>query len=62
MALYFSQGYICYAPDMPGFGGSFDTSPSDITEIEEQGTRWFVEIFMQVFRSLDIFTPNRKSI
>ncbi|KAK3068094.1 hypothetical protein LTS18_000818, partial [Coniosporium uncinatum] len=24
MEHYASQGYACYAPDMPGFGGSFD--------------------------------------
>jgi pimeloyl-ACP methyl ester carboxylesterase len=58
MSIYSSRGYACFAPDMPGFGNSFDPSPSDITEISTQGTEWFVEVFMQVFHSLDLFKPK----
>jgi pimeloyl-ACP methyl ester carboxylesterase len=58
MTIYSSRGYACFAPDMPGFGNSFDPSPSDITEISTQGTKWFVEIFMQAFHSLNLFAPK----
>lgn len=55
MKIYSSRGYKCYAPDMPGFGNSFDPSPSDILSIQEQGTKWYCELFMSVFRQLGIF-------
>ncbi|KUJ16069.1 uncharacterized protein LY89DRAFT_719714 [Mollisia scopiformis] len=36
MIIYASRGYICYAPDMPGFGGSFDQSPEAISLIQSK--------------------------
>ncbi|KAF1815652.1 alpha/beta-hydrolase [Eremomyces bilateralis CBS 781.70] len=54
MQYYASQGYACYAPDMPGFGGSFDPSKAAIAEIEEQGTVWYSATFMQAFEALGL--------
>ncbi|KAM0816011.1 hypothetical protein AB5N19_01812 [Seiridium cardinale] len=51
---YSSLGHPCYAPDMPGFGASFDPSPTAIDEIAVNGTRWYVNLFMEVFRSLGL--------
>ena len=57
-----AKGYKCYAPDMPGFGGSFDPTPEAIEEILQQGTRWFVDVFMAAFRSLGIFDPGASTV
>lgn len=51
---YSLKGYACYAPDMPGFGASFDPSPAAIEEILAKGTRWYVDLFMDIFESLGI--------
>lgn len=51
---YSALGHACYAPDMPGFGGSFDPSPEAIEEITAKGTRWYVDLFMGVFKSLGL--------
>ncbi|KAJ5901915.1 hypothetical protein N7495_002443 [Penicillium taxi] len=51
---YAEKGYACYAPDMPGFGGSFDPSASEIEQIEAQGTKWYIYLFMEVFQLLGI--------
>ncbi|KAH8883610.1 alpha/beta-hydrolase [Thozetella sp. PMI_491] len=57
---YSSRGYTCYAPDMPGFGGSFDPSEADIQEILSKGTRWYVELFMAAFETVGIAGPEKK--
>ncbi|KXJ85924.1 Alpha/Beta hydrolase protein [Microdochium bolleyi] len=43
MRTFTAQGHACYAPDMPGFGASFDPSqdPPDI--------RWYVDLYLNVF-------------
>jgi pimeloyl-ACP methyl ester carboxylesterase len=51
---YSSIGHPCYALDMPGFGCSFDPTPVAIDEILTKGTRWYVEVFMEVMESLGI--------
>ncbi|KAH9885729.1 Alpha/Beta hydrolase protein [Xylariomycetidae sp. FL2044] len=51
---YGSLGHPCYAPDMPGFGGSFDPSAAAIEEITAKGTRWYVDLFIGVFESLGL--------
>jgi pimeloyl-ACP methyl ester carboxylesterase len=51
---YASLGHPCYAPDMPGFGGSFDPSESTIAVILEQNTKFYVELFWGVFTSLGL--------
>ncbi|KAH6677712.1 Alpha/Beta hydrolase protein [Halenospora varia] len=49
---YSSLGYPCYAPDMPGFGSSFDPNPSQILDIESRGTGWYVDVFMSAFKEI----------
>ncbi|KAI1340160.1 Alpha/Beta hydrolase protein [Xylariaceae sp. FL0016] len=51
---YAPLGHPCYAFDMPGFGSSFDPSPAATAEIAAQGTRWYVDLFMQCFASLGL--------
>ncbi|KAI1850374.1 hypothetical protein JX265_002272 [Neoarthrinium moseri] len=51
---YSSAGHSCYAPDMPGFGGSFDPPPPAIDIISTKGTRWYVDLFMSVFEALGL--------
>jgi pimeloyl-ACP methyl ester carboxylesterase len=60
MALYSSKGYACYAPDMPGFGMSFDPSPADISLIAKEGTKWYCDVFMEAFSSIGILTKGSK--
>jgi pimeloyl-ACP methyl ester carboxylesterase len=57
---YSSRGHPCYAPDMPGFGSSFDPSEADVADIHKLGTGWYVSLFMSVFRSLGLCTPGSK--
>jgi pimeloyl-ACP methyl ester carboxylesterase len=61
MLLYAAQGYRCYAPDMPGFGGSFDPSEKDIKAIEAKGTMWYADIFMEVFGELCLRGPRNQT-
>jgi pimeloyl-ACP methyl ester carboxylesterase len=49
-----SEGYPCYALDMPGFGGSFDPTPAAIDEISAKGTRWYVEVFISALRTMGV--------
>jgi pimeloyl-ACP methyl ester carboxylesterase len=56
---YAEQGHAGYAPDMPGFGQSFDPTEDDVERIHEQGTAWFTGIFMTVFEQLGLC--NRSS-
>jgi pimeloyl-ACP methyl ester carboxylesterase len=51
---YSPQGYACYAPDMPGFGGSFDPSDAAVAEISTQGTRWYVNLYLSAFAALGL--------
>jgi pimeloyl-ACP methyl ester carboxylesterase len=61
MLLYAAKGYSCYAPDMPGFGGTFDPSEEAIVEIEAKGTVWYAEIFMQVFSQIELLDSKKKT-
>jgi pimeloyl-ACP methyl ester carboxylesterase len=61
MLLYAAKGYSCYAPDMPGFGGSFDPTDDAIREIQSKGTVWYAELFMQVFSQIGLFDADKKT-
>lgn len=54
MQIYSVKGYDCYAPDMPGFGGSFDPSGNAVVEISEKATAWYIEVFIEVFSKLNL--------
>jgi pimeloyl-ACP methyl ester carboxylesterase len=54
MLHYAGEGFSCYAPDMPGFGGSFDPTDEQANEIQQQSTKWFTDIFLQAFEQLGI--------
>lgn len=51
---YSSQGYTCYAPDMPGFGQSDDPPDFTIEEISALGTRWYVDLYIWAFARLGL--------
>ncbi|PVH96038.1 alpha/beta-hydrolase [Periconia macrospinosa] len=55
-----SLGYACYGFDMPGFGSSFDPSPSDIRAIEEEGLVWYCKLYISILSSLGLWenTPG----
>jgi pimeloyl-ACP methyl ester carboxylesterase len=55
MAHFSTLGYPCYAPDMPGFGSSFDPSPAEIDEITEKGLVWYCELYVSVFSELGLW-------
>jgi pimeloyl-ACP methyl ester carboxylesterase len=61
MLLNAANGYVCYAPDMPGFGGSFDPSDEAIKEIETKGTVWYAGIFMEVFTQIGLLEPGTRT-
>ncbi|CZR67947.1 uncharacterized protein PAC_17846 [Phialocephala subalpina] len=48
MKEYSERGHDCYAPDMPGFGGSYD--PAE----DPTSTRYYVEIYMGLFCHLHL--------
>jgi pimeloyl-ACP methyl ester carboxylesterase len=54
MLHYASQGFSCYALDMPGFGASFNPTPEQEAEIERTGTEWFATVFMTALERLGI--------
>jgi pimeloyl-ACP methyl ester carboxylesterase len=59
MPRYAAQGFACYAPDMPGFGSSFNPSDSQIAKIwapaaQGGGTGWYVDVFMQAFADMGL--------
>lgn len=56
MSHFASLGYPCYAPDMPGFGGSFDPSPTDISQISLFGLKWYCDLYVQVLRDIGVWT------
>jgi pimeloyl-ACP methyl ester carboxylesterase len=49
MNVFSSQGYQCVAPDMPGFGQSFDPL-SDPPAIS-----WYIDLYLEVFSGLATF-------
>lgn len=51
MKLYAARGHDCYAPDMPGFGGSYDLN------FQPENTTYYVDIYMSwiAFLSLSKF-------
>jgi pimeloyl-ACP methyl ester carboxylesterase len=56
LMLHFSiLGYPCYAPDMPGFGSSFDPPESTIVEITQKGLVWYCELYAGVFGELGLW-------
>lgn len=61
MRRYAAQGYRCYAPDMPGFGGSFDPSESAVVEIQRDGTAWYASVFLEAFKAMGIITSSSSS-
>lgn len=54
MLHYASEGFACYALDMPGFGGSFDPTPEQMEEIERTGTEWFAAVFIAALTRLGV--------
>jgi pimeloyl-ACP methyl ester carboxylesterase len=58
MSHFSSLGHACYAPDMPGFGASFDPSPAAIEDITQEGISWYCDLYAQVFRDLGIWNEQ----
>jgi pimeloyl-ACP methyl ester carboxylesterase len=56
MLHYASHGFSCYAPDMPGFGESFDPTPAQVEDISQTGTEWFAAIFITALNKLGVTT------
>lgn len=54
MLHYAGEGFSCYAPDMPGFGCSFDPAPQQVEEIALTGTEWFAAIFVAALDHLGV--------
>ncbi|OAL53723.1 alpha/beta-hydrolase [Pyrenochaeta sp. DS3sAY3a] len=59
MEHYSALDYACYAPDMPGFGNSFDPSAEDEELIKEQGTTWYCNIYITIFKELGIWNKKK---
>ncbi len=57
-----AQGFTCYAPDMPGFGASFDPSPEAGYILAETGTSFYISLYESLFRSLDVFGHDKKPV
>ncbi|KAI0483346.1 Alpha/Beta hydrolase protein [Xylariaceae sp. FL0804] len=49
MAAYAARGYQCFAPDMPGFGQSFDPAT------DPPGIPWYAGLYLEVFARLPAF-------
>ncbi|KAF3005376.1 hypothetical protein E8E14_007515 [Neopestalotiopsis sp. 37M] len=49
MRIYTSQGYQCFAPDMPGFGQSFDAL------VDPPSISWYINLYLEVFKPLGLF-------
>jgi len=58
MIVFASQGYTCYAPDMPGFGSSFDPTPILITEITSLGTAWYTSVCISALETIGVFSTS----
>lgn len=52
-------GYPCYAPDMPGFGASFDADPPPG---EENKTTYYSSIYVSALTALGIFDAAKGGI
>ncbi|TVY80902.1 putative lysophospholipase [Lachnellula suecica] len=48
MRLHAGRGHDCFAPDLPGFGSSYD--PAD----QPSSTGYYVDVLMRLFRSLNL--------
>lgn len=59
MEHYIVLGYEVYAPDMPGFGCSFDPTPADKAAIKEHGVTWYTNIYVQMFKELGIWQTRQ---
>lgn len=57
MKPYIAKGHACYAPDMPGFGGSFNPDPEPAVKYT---TTWFCDIYRDVFKQLGLFKPGQQ--
>jgi pimeloyl-ACP methyl ester carboxylesterase len=49
MEYYTMAGYTCFAPDMPGFGGSFDPAP------DPPAISWYVKLYNGIFSRMPEF-------
>ena len=58
MHVFASKGYACYAPDMPGFGGSFDPTPDQEKDISTLGTKWYCEVFISALKTLELWSAS----
>jgi pimeloyl-ACP methyl ester carboxylesterase len=56
---YAALDYDTYAPDMPGFGGSFDPDEATEKTIKEQGTKWYCNLYAEIFTTLGIWSKVR---
>jgi pimeloyl-ACP methyl ester carboxylesterase len=50
MHLLAARGHSCYAPDMPGFGGSYDLS------FQPSSTRYYVDVYLSWLAELGVET------
>ncbi|KAF4630885.1 hypothetical protein G7Y89_g7249 [Cudoniella acicularis] len=48
LKLYAARGYDCYAPDIPGFGGSYDP------EVDPPSTTYYVEAYSHFLKFLNL--------
>jgi len=52
MTVYTSLGHACYAPDMPGFGASFDppSSSSSLSSLDSPSSiKWYIDLYVATF-------------
>ncbi|KAH6662364.1 Alpha/Beta hydrolase protein [Halenospora varia] len=54
LVLYAERGYSVWAPDMPGFGNSYDP------ETKPENTRWYIDIFWKFFEGVGLVAPGKK--
>ncbi|KAH8675281.1 Alpha/Beta hydrolase protein [Xylariales sp. PMI_506] len=52
MTMYSAQGYQCWAPDMPGFGQSFD--PVE----DPPNVGWYVDLYAGIFGAIPAFADG----
>ncbi|TLS29598.1 hypothetical protein PpBr36_00665 [Pyricularia pennisetigena] len=52
MIHYATEGFTSLAPDMPGFGASFDPSEDDNSIIARDGTAWYVNVLASALRAI----------
>lgn len=56
MLHYASHGHLCYAPDMPGFGGSFDPASRDLPFTID----WFCSIETDALQAFGLLKEDSK--